>query len=969
MATKSVNCRWSIISALGLFFCFFLFPVFVINASLTSLLELKCENHKQRVFHELSENLKKLAPYSDERHYFHLMLQKNFELAETSSNFTNHIGRVIKRLKKNYPGQLEFIVWDKNGQTIDSLTDEKRFRFVLKKLWEVFSEVTRQIQANENTDIKNLPIIKSSLNLIKHFLGRVFLPESLALPHLKDGTGTTILADYGKERPYFWYHTGKNGGILCFLTWDVIKSNTGLKKITDAINRSNPAILTGFASLHNLSEPYLTSPSPFMNQVIMALARYETTSEQQIDTDDIQTVVQVLNPHIRTFAIKVKTDDVYRPDITRALILTRIIALYLLLSGILYLNFNLRKSFFSIRWRLLFLFIYANMAPMIVLGTIAYDYLQNKTIALKNDIHLESARLLRDIDQRFSVQTEKYTSSLNEFISSLNRNLSNETLSDQQLAELKKHIMRYNPDEFFLIENDGEIIYSIGEGGKSASHSITYVKNMADAILKYHNGIIVKADKSDILTKVAAPEHSDFIRNSIRDSRKIWPISIGDSIKVGYWNLIGDQINQNNRYFIMLLWNENSFQNVFINNDFKEIIQKSINTSLFAMVKNRTSLFPPVEDSESIQSMLMAAAKSGITTGGELYHNKIRHIATAMACKTMNQTTLLAMVPAEQVDSQIRWLEFNMLGSTLLSLAITIIISLAFSRQFLSPIKELGEAAKAVARHNFRHRINNREKDEFGQLAQVMNRMIEGLGELEVARIVQESLLPEEMPEIASFEVFGKTNVMTALGGDYFDFIQLDEENFGVIIGDVAGHGISAALIMAMAKAGVKMSSPEELRNPATLLNSVHQVLISLKGKKLKRMMTFQYLVINQKTGRTILANAGHCYPLLIDQTGNASYIEQNGPPLGIIRAPVYTNFEFTMQPQDRLVLFTDGIVEAQDKNEKLLDYSGLLEIARNLPASNAENAYTYIFNAYLSWAGELTDDMTLVVIRRRNDA
>ena len=162
---------------------------------------------------------------------------------------------------------------------------------------------------------------------------------------------------------------------------------------------------------------------------------------------------------------------------------------------------------------------------------------------------------------------------------------------------------------------------------------------------------------------------------------------------------------------------------------------------------------------------------------------------------------------------------------------------------FLNPIKNLGKATIAIGERDFSYQVPIGDKDEFGHLNQVFNRVIEGLGDFEVAKIVQNSLLPGNNFNAGSCDIFARTVVMTTLGGDYYDCFKINEKYYGVIIGDVAGHGVPAGLLMAMAKSAVLASSDEIKINPFALTEKIHKMFFSIKNNKLKRMMTFQYFV------------------------------------------------------------------------------------------------------------------------------
>jgi len=942
------------------------FPFFVFNSSLASLLELKLDNHRHQVYQELSERLKILMPYNDERRYYHLMLQTSFDIAVQQADPVVYLEKAIARLKKNHPGCFEFIVWDKSGAVVEKLTDEKRFRFVVRRLYDVLRGVTAHLAADSTEEIKSLEVVKSNFNLIKHFLGRVFVPDTLELPYLDDDRSSVILADYGKDRPYFWYHTDSKVSMLCFMSWDVIKDNHGIKSIVRSVNQSNKEICVGFASLHALTEPYMCKNAHISNEVVLALAKYENSSEQTIETANAQIVVQMLNPHTRIFALTLKDKEIYSPETIRVRIITRSVVVYFLVGLLLYFNFEVRRAFFSIRWKLLLLFLYANIAPLTVLGAIAYDYLQNRKVSLRNEIQLESARLLRDLDNRFVIQSEKYTRQLNLMVERINKENGAQILTAAQLKRIRATIMEYSPSEAFLIGRDGKMNFALGADGQDVNHSNSYVKNLADAILKFQNRIIVTADKSDVLSKIADPEESDFVRDSIRDSRKIWPMTIGDRMKMSYWSMLGDPDSYINNYFLLLLWDEEKFQKIFLDQYFSKIPRNSLMSGAFAKTLNSRQIVPDIGSAgDELSSFLAAAAHSSGNTYGSLQFAGQPHLATGWLGKNMNSTCFAVVYPTSMIEAEITDITMRLLAGAAMSIILTIIIALAVARQFLAPVKALSAAATAISHHDYRHRIEIRDKDEFGHLGQVMNRMIEGLGELEIARIVQESLLPEKQPRFKPFDIYGQSVAMTTLAGDYYDYIEIDDDRLGVMIGDVAGHGISAALIMAMAKAGVKMATREEMLDGARFIGELHKIIYSLRAGQLKSMMTFQYLVLDKVSANIQLTNAGHCYPLLVDsRRSEARYVELTGLPLGISKSPHHKSVALKLSPGQALILHTDGIAEARGVAGEFLGYERFAQMALHNYKGNSEYYYRCMYQEYLDWSGKSSDDdCTMVII------
>lgn len=968
MSVKSgINLIFTIISWLGIIFCFLLFPAFVLETTVKSYFELKFHNERQNIFTELSRRNESILPFDDERKYFQKLLQKTFAMAENERNSLNYLAKAIQRLKKNYPGQLEFIVWNSKGGIVEKLTDEKKYKYVLKKLYRVLRDVKNNILSGNPTSIKDIQSLKASLNIVKQFLGRVFLPDTLRFPYLAEGKAGLILADYGKERPYFWYQIGEKFGILTFIKWDLIKGHHGLLKLSQVVNKNHPDSFCGFAHIGNISKVFPEPPPQFKNDIILGLSRFENFAEQFIEQKNSLISIQMINPKIRIFNISQRNNKDFDAETRKNQILIKIGLLYLLGLAIIIFNFRVRKSFLSMRWKLLFLFLYANAAPLGVLGFISNDYLQHKKISLKDSFNLESARLLRDFDSRFEQQKYDFTQQLNNLVEKVNEKSATQ-LTDDDEQFLRTGLKKFKVSEIYLFGKNGQTIFTISSSGKDISGTTRYFKTIAEAVLKYMNKIILKADKSDVFSKITSPEHSDYVRNSIRDSRKIWPISIGESVKLGYWNYLGKPEEYQNNYFLLLLWSEEEFQQIYLKNHFKFLEKNSLGTRAFIRSIKTRKLFPELDanSSELRRFMNLIEEKQSICTE-EIDSNGEKHLAIGMVGHQLNQMVLCNLFPTREIEKKMKETQNNLLYGCLISILLTTVIGLLVARQFMEPVRNLSVAAVEINKQNYRHRIAEMDKDEFGHLGNVMNRVMAGLGEMQIAKVVQESLFPDEHFSQPPFEVFGKSVVMTTLGGDYFDFFPLDKENFGVIIGDVAGHGVSAALIMAMAKARVKMTTEKQRLNPAELISAVHSIILSLKNKKQRRMMTFQYLVFNRSSGNVSFANAGHCYPLLISPKDNsARFIEHIGLPLGAGKKANYHNQEFHLNEGESLVLFTDGIIEAQGSNNEPLGYPGFIKIAIKSYDKDPKEYYRKIFAAYLDWAGEADDDTTMIVINRK---
>jgi serine phosphatase RsbU (regulator of sigma subunit)/pSer/pThr/pTyr-binding forkhead associated (FHA) protein len=184
--------------------------------------------------------------------------------------------------------------------------------------------------------------------------------------------------------------------------------------------------------------------------------------------------------------------------------------------------------------------------------------------------------------------------------------------------------------------------------------------------------------------------------------------------------------------------------------------------------------------------------------------------------------------------------------------------------------------------------------------------------DLELAREVQKSFLPERPPTFEGYEFFDFYEPANHIGGDYYDYIPMLDGRLGIVIADVVGHGVPAALLMAKLSASVRFSFARET-DPAAALNHLNRSLTPeyFDG----RFITLLMLILDGRSHRLTVLNAGHLAPLVRHHDGTIELIgeKHSGWPLMIDRATTYRQFEYDLQPSDCVVLVTDGITEAMN--------------------------------------------------------
>ncbi len=236
--------------------------------------------------------------------------------------------------------------------------------------------------------------------------------------------------------------------------------------------------------------------------------------------------------------------------------------------------------------------------------------------------------------------------------------------------------------------------------------------------------------------------------------------------------------------------------------------------------------------------------------------------------------------------------------------------------------------------------------------------------QLEIAREVQTHLLPSISPDIPGYDIAGVCIPTWQIGGDYFDYIKLVNDQLGIVVADVSGKGIPAALIMATFRAVIRghTRSGSELSQILPAVNTRLRESIRLNA-----FVTSIYGVLDAGAGNFTYANCGHNPPIIIRADGKKEELKYGGPPLGILEDASYEAGEIKLASGDLLVLYTDGVMENEDSDGREFGVERLastLHQALNLSASSMINEVVQATRKFSS-ADSFKDDFTLVIIKR----
>jgi len=319
--------------------------------------------------------------------------------------------------------------------------------------------------------------------------------------------------------------------------------------------------------------------------------------------------------------------------------------------------------------------------------------------------------------------------------------------------------------------------------------------------------------------------------------------------------------------------------------------------------------------------------------------------------------------------------------NALIFIGVGICLTILVSRNLSIPFRDIIQTLRRIRNGRFDKQVQVFSNDEIGYTGDAINEMIKGLIErekmqqsLNLAKEVQQNLLPKSNLKVNGFDIAGKSVYCDETGGDYYDFIVIDdddaEQKIGVAIGDVSGHGIPSALLMATVRSS--------LRQRVSLPGSTAKIISDVNRQLVKdvedsgQFMTMFFLALDTATRQLEWVRAGHDPGIAYDP-GSDSFSELGGSgiALGVDAEWIYEDNKKTIFSNDQIIfLSTDGIWEARNKKGEMFGKDPILNVIRQNASSDATQIIDAVFDILNKFIGEvkIEDDITSVVIKYKTD-
>ena len=236
--------------------------------------------------------------------------------------------------------------------------------------------------------------------------------------------------------------------------------------------------------------------------------------------------------------------------------------------------------------------------------------------------------------------------------------------------------------------------------------------------------------------------------------------------------------------------------------------------------------------------------------------------------------------------------------------------------------------------------------------------------QLKLAREVQESLLPDELPAIPGFSLAADWRSALEMAGDFYDIFPLQEGGWGIVVADVSDKGAAAAMYMAMTRSLIRMSAAN-IASPAGALKHVNQQLLEHSSSDM--FVTVFYAVLDPGSQELAYANAGHNPPVLRRSTGDLEQLMPTGMALGVMDFAAWSDARLRLASGDLLVIYTDGVTEAFDAEYEQYGLGRLMEAVRGAPLSNAASQLSHLTTDLSGFIKDMPpfDDITFFVANK----
>ncbi|MFZ5951875.1 MAG: SpoIIE family protein phosphatase [Candidatus Rifleibacteriota bacterium] len=840
---------------------------------------------------------------------------------------------------------------------------------------------TMILEFTDQYDIRFEDYPEDEIINLRTMIGPIFFTQSRFICS-HNSSPSLARVSFSDKADKIWLGMAESSGLLVFFNPDKLKNYSSIKnhitQINQEKNRKNPIFLLEGSSIMPETRDHSASLKAFSGISKIKTNRVLTRNDLTLcvyPLDDSRKLIGLIDHHKIPGSTRVIHEKVF---LLFWFFIATLLAQHFAASG-------KKPAPGRLQLRLIVLFVFSSFLPMLFYLVIGHDYVNEFRESRIGDLNRSSLDFLQSIDEGVVFSESAQLATLEKTIPALENSLQKEGITRQAVSDF---ISKQVPElrNFFLIGSQTPLIANErailtrnqvinylfqSDQGPIEPDRINRVRAF-DIIFKFFLTLMNGSTPSDkqgleaeMVFDAMGQSNQMIISQSYFESLgTLWRFGFGSQPFKSFIKIL--RLNSSAYdYNLLAILSSGDLARHFAEKTINNLNRNKYGFRIFIRTSYDAYFPEGTINDYQIRVFLdkINASNNGISSVID-YQGK-KHFFMPYQGNHNDNISMVAIFPLEVIDDESKKLIKNILLAGILTALAIFALSLLISGTVTEPITVLKKGVNALGSRNFSYRLPDLGKNEFGHLAQIFNRTLNDMEELQVAGIVQEKLLPQLNEEQVHGKInfYGKTESLDDLGGDYFDILNSSDGKTGFMLGDVSGHGVAASLIMAFVKSAV-IKLFDLYNQPLALANRLNKLLKQTQNRNQKKFMSFQYLLFD-KNGQFTYLNAGHCFPILIDKNNNrVEMLAMINSPLGTSKKDYEKTASYQLEPGQALVLYTDGYYELENMDLEKFK-SALLSSFNISPLKYFQNV-----NQFYQKAGLIqnSDDKTLVIITCSTD-
>lgn len=863
----------------------------------------------------------------------------------------------------------EFIVFDQNSKVFRTSFDQKH-----SSDWEKAAHILKNFKLKNNfndlilLELHAYVIPEEEFIFLRKLFGNLFFPiETIFNSSLR-------LVEFNSQARFLWLNFDEHKGAICFFSSSDLTPEKCVQSELERLNKT---------AAGKINYKIKNGTADFSKKFV--IDQHSMMIEKQLDS----------NRYVCAEAILDKAAPTGNLIRMRGLIVLMVFFMTMMIYPTAEKLLAAKASCLNIRRKFILIFLILNILPALPLAFMIRDFLNDSENALFEEIRRKGLTILRNIDDLLLAEKTRQIESVEKGYAELLPRFISHGI---RMEDIDRFEQAQNPKPWtvFLAASSSASIFT--PTGIVENHSLVIKRPALEEFANKWHGNAKGLDKmysdftdrahaiglllrmvmahvsgeslgagEDLKTEVFFEEIGlnplKLVQKLYEANNQIVEFGMGTTRANHYLKFLSAHDPAKFDFGIFYTFDESEVQRKYLNNGYSDFNRNLNGFRIGAILELESdrSCWPAnlLNNQETVELINRLSPNS--TSDSQIIEiDNQKFIAQALIGETSHDLRFLSFYPVARIKERIHdkytpvfWLWISI---TLISFW----FSLFLSRTISEPVKELKRGVSALGNRDFAVTLPDLGDNEFGHLGRVFNQTLNDLEELQIAGFVQEKLLPQmtESMHHGQIRIYGKTVSLNDLGGDYFDIIK-HQDLIGIVIGDVAGHGVAASLIMAFVKACI-IKLEKLYARPLELVNRLNLLFRKTRNKKQRKFMSFQYLLF-KKDANFEYVNAGHCFPILVDSvTKTATPLKMIGSPLGATSKDIKEVQNHRLNAGQALILYSDGYYETGE-----LGFERFCDILVESYQFDPKDYFAAINNnirAHLNHVAE-NDDKTLIVV------